>query len=140
MFLRAGLARGRKEVVMAQPQCPRDVLTQNCEASLGVIFASQTPRPLRGRIAASLLLAVLCPVQPSVKFSVTLRALRAFVCVGNGGGTEQWVPMRTLDSETPVFEPWLYHTLRTPWSHGCVSWVHLNRKCSKAVVMHQTVF
>lgn len=74
MFLRAGLARARKEVVMAQPQRPWDVLTQNCEASLGVIFAPQTPRPLPGRIAPSLLLALLCPVQSSAKFPVTLRA------------------------------------------------------------------
>ena len=78
MFLRAGLARARKEVAMAQPQRPRDVLTRNCEAALGIILAPQTGRPLPGRTAPSLLLALVCPVQPSVKFPVTLRA---FVCM-----------------------------------------------------------
>ena len=35
---------------MAQPQSPRDVLTQNCEASLGIILAPQTPGPCQGEL------------------------------------------------------------------------------------------
>ena len=73
---------------MAQAQLSRAFITQNCEASLGISFAPQTPRLLRGRIAPSLLLALLSSEQPSMKAPVTLCAS---VCVDDGGGGEWWV-------------------------------------------------